>query len=184
MKWMKVLTVVLVVALLAVGCVKNYRVTQPLEQPLDRNYYCEMGAITDALPADFKEEDKPSTEFIEKLRSAIVNELSKTDFFPPINSNDSEEGYDIKGSILDFKKGSGFLRFLFGALAGSSKLTIELSLTDRASDSVIFAGNFTQTVSGWAEAGDATCKKVAKDFAKALKNEIKEQEKKTAQEEG
>ncbi len=177
MKWMKLTTVFLAMLLLAGGCVQNYRVTQPLEQPLNQNAHCEIGAIADALPQDYEEEDKPSSAFVAKLRGSLVKEVMELEVFASIGENNAEADYEISRSILDYKKGSGFLRFLIGFGAGSSKLTVELSLTDRTSGSVIFSGNFSQSVSSWAEESDATCEKLAKDFAKAVKKQLKALEK-------
>jgi hypothetical protein len=168
-----ILVVLAASLLLGFGCVKNYRITQPLEQPLGQGSRCEIGTISDALPQDYKEEDKPSSEFIAKLRGSLIKEIVERELFASVSEDLAEAEYELSGSVLDYKKGSGFLRFLFGALAGSSKLTVELNLADKSTGTILFSGNFTQQVTGWPEESDATCKKLAKDFAKALQKELK-----------
>ena len=90
--------------------------------------------------------------------------------------------YIVEGSVLEFKKGSGLVRFLIGFGAGNAKVTTELRLIKRSQspeeqDEIIFAGNFKRSVSDWTESGDKTFENVAKDFAKALQKRLKKLEK-------
>jgi N-acetylglucosamine kinase-like BadF-type ATPase len=55
-----------------------------------------------------------------------------------------------------------------------------LRLQEVTTGRVVFAGNFTQTVSSWAEQGDVVYERVAKDFAKALKKRIAKLQKQAA----
>ena len=79
-----------------------------------------------------------------------------------------ECAYEVRGSILEYKRGSGFLRFMIGFGAGSAKVVTELSLVDLGDGGTVFSGNFEGTVGSWGESGEAMYKRVAKDFRKAL----------------
>jgi curli biogenesis system outer membrane secretion channel CsgG len=86
---------------------------------------------------------------------------------------DEGANLEVTGSILEYKKGSGWLRFFIGFGAGNAVVNTELRLVDASSGKLLFSGNFKQKVSGWGETGDATWKRIAKDFAKALEKQNK-----------
>ncbi len=81
--------------------------------------------------------------------------------------------YEITGSILGYKAGSGFLRFMIGFGAGSAKMLTHLELRDTTNDQTIFGGNFEGTVKSWAESGSEMFKRVARDFSKELEKQFK-----------
>jgi hypothetical protein len=161
---------------LAGGCAK-YKITQPLEEVVPRMSGCRIGDITDQLLANFDEEKKPTLEHITKFKIYLKEELEKRDIFRILGSASSEAQYEVSGGILDFKQGSGIVRWLVGFGAGSAKVTVDLRLKDLKSGQVLFAGNFKQTVSSWMESGDKTFQRVASDFAKVLQKQIKKKEK-------
>jgi hypothetical protein len=156
----------------------QYKITKGLEQPINDTVSCNIGEIMDELPVGFEEEDKPTLEHIEKFRSYLKEEVEKEGIFKSILIMNPEASYEVTGSILDFKKGSGAVRFigLFGA--GNAKLTTSLKLIDKNTGEILFAGNFKQTVSSWLESGDNIFQKIAHDFAKELKKQNKKLEKK------
>ena len=170
------LTVILSGILLFSGCT-HYKITQRLEQPIKKPSNCSIGEIEDKLPTDFDEDDKPALEHIEKFRDYLKTELEKKDIFQTVQLMNLELEYEVVGGILDFKKGSGFVRFLIGFGAGSAKLTIELKLKDRNTGEILFAGNFKQEVSSYLESGDMIFKRIAQDFAKELEKQIKKLQK-------
>jgi hypothetical protein len=168
---------VLLIALLCVaacfGCSKNYVIIQPLEEPFELGKSCVIGEIEDQLPLDTELEDRPTAEHIQKLKGYIVSELTKRVALAFHFNGGSEPRYLIRGAVLDFKKGSGALRFFIGLGAGSAKFTCNLELVDTQSDAVLFSGNFSESVSSYTESGDKTMERIAKNFAKALEKELK-----------
>lgn len=158
--------------LLLVGCA-NYRVTTPLEQPLSENTYWYIGDIVDALPADTELEDRPDEFVIDQLRGMIYAELVKRATIGKMGVTPDDADLLVTGSILEYKKGSGFLRFLIGFGAGNAVVTVELKAADTKTGKTVFAGNFKQTVSSWSETGDKCFERIAKDFAKAVEKEQK-----------
>jgi hypothetical protein len=164
--------VVLCGVLVLFGCA-TYKITHQLEKPINREGNCSIGDIKDQLPIDFEEEDKPTLEEVDKLKDYLRIELEKKGIFRAVEMLNTEAEYEVTGGILDYKKGSGIVRFfgMFGA--GNAKLTVNLRLEDRNTEEVLFAGNFFQEVSDWAESGAKTYERVGKDFAKALEKEIK-----------
>jgi hypothetical protein len=78
-------------------------------------------------------------------------------------------GYEVRGRILEYERGSGFLRFMIGFGAGSAKVVTELSLIDRHDGRIVFSGNFEGLVTNWKESGAEIYKSVATDFRKAIK---------------
>ena len=162
-------TLLLAAVFLFTGCATQYRVTHELEEyvNLDKGVFIEP--IVDGLPADIDPDSRPSPEDLQKLVNYIGAKLYN-ELRAPIGTNNSS--YTISGTILDYKKGSGLLRFLFGFL-GNAKVTVELKLTETATGETIFAANFKQTVTNWEESGDKMFERVASDFAKAIKKRLK-----------
>ncbi|MCK4415245.1 MAG: DUF4410 domain-containing protein [Candidatus Eisenbacteria sp.] len=170
--WMT--AVVFVLAALS-GCAQ-YRITQDLTQPIEQPANCSIGEIGDGLPVDMAAEDRPSLENIGKLKNYLREKLGKKKVFASVMASDPNAGYEVVGAVLEYKKGSGCVRYigLFGA--GNAKLTVELRLIDKKSGDVLFAGNFKQKVSSWMESGAKTFERVADDFAKALEKQWKKQQ--------
>jgi hypothetical protein len=166
------LAVILCGFLILFGCA-NYRITHKLEQPIKQPSNCSIGEIKDELPADFDEDDKPSLEHVEKFRDYLRIALIEKGIFRDVLLVNPESEYHVTGGILDFKKGSGVVRFfgLFGA--GNAKLTATLRLEDRKTGEILFGGNFKQEVSSYMESGDMIFKRVAQDFAKELEKQLK-----------
>lgn len=81
--------------------------------------------------------------------------------------------YTIVGSLLEYKKGSGVARFLIGFGAGNAKTTLSLKVVDNESGSVVFAASLSETISSGMEKGDKAYERIGKNFAKALKKEMK-----------
>lgn len=168
------LTVIALCAVLVVvfaGCAK-YKITTPLEQPLDTAAKWRMGEIVDALPPDMEVEDKPDDFQYAVLADKIREQIEKKKIFNSM-ADFGSGNLEIAGSIIEYRKGSGFLRFMIGFGAGSSVLTVELQVRDRTTGAVLFSGNFKGVVSSWAESGEKCFDTVAKDFAKALEKQQK-----------
>lgn len=162
----------MVVVLLASGCAKQYVITYDLAEPLESPARVQVGKIGDQLPSNVDEEDKPSAEDIGKFQRYLAEELSrlKTDI-QVIQAGDAS--YEVTGGIMEYTKGSGFLRFLIGFGAGSAKVLTELKVVEVATGDVVFAGNFEGSVTSWAEGGDEMFRKVARNFAKELEKQHK-----------
>ena len=159
------------------GCSPSYVITQNLEESFPTSSICSVGYILDELPGDFPEDKKPTQEDIEKFKGFIKEALVKEELFDMIDENKALNDYEVDGRLLDYKKGSGFLRFMFGAWAGGAKVTISMKLVDKHYGTEVFAGNFTGQVTSGYEAGIEMFKRVAKDFARALKKELVKLEK-------
>ncbi|MBK7140612.1 MAG: DUF4410 domain-containing protein [bacterium] len=174
MKTLRLSFALLILAMMLVsGCGKPYVITTDLERPLAQTSAVSMGEIKDEFPADFELAKKPTAEHIERFKTTIMTELSKAEIFSTVPSADSAF-YEVQGSILDFKKGSGAVRFFIGFGLGNAKVTTALRLVDKRNNAVVYAGNFTGTVSSWAEGGDKVFDVTAKNFAKALKKRMKQ----------
>lgn len=167
----KVFLLVSLVVLLFAGCTNRYIITQELEAKFPEEATCHIGDFTDELPDDVSMEKKPTIEDIEKFRKYIYEALQKSEVLKMLVKSPDND-YEIRGRILDYKKGSGFLRFIFSFL-GNAKLTTALELYDNHTGRKVFAGNFTGKVSDWSVSGEKMYEIVAKDFSKALKKELK-----------
>jgi Domain of unknown function (DUF4410) len=162
------------ISILSVGCTTPYKITSPLEQPLSEPTTISVGTIQDELPPDTPDKKKPTQENIEKFRSDLQRFLVKEKIVMGESSSESSTPlYEVRGSILSHKKGSGALRFFIGFGAGSAKLTTHLELVELSSNTVVFAGNFTGAVTDWMETGNKMWEQVAKNFVKALKKQAK-----------
>jgi hypothetical protein len=161
--------------LILFGCA-NYKITHELEQPIDRAGVCYIGEIHDELPLDLEEEDKPSLDKIDMFRDYLRIKLQEKGIFRAIDLMSPQGEYEVTGGLLEFKKGSGVARFFIGFGVGNARLTARLSLLDRNTGQVLFAGTFKQEVSSWAEEGDLIFERAANDFAKALEKQLKKLE--------
>jgi hypothetical protein len=167
----RILGLLLVALLLAPGCAKNYVITNPLGAPLPAPMKCAVGDIADGLPADMEQGKKPTAEDVQKLRRHLEEEIANRRLAEIFPSDNPAAAYEITGSVLEYKRGSGALRFIVGFGAGNAKATVGLKLIDRQTGATIYGGNFSGTVSSGLEGGDQAFRRIAKDFAKALKKE-------------
>jgi hypothetical protein len=166
-----ILALVLAAALAFGGCVKPYTIITPLEQSIAQPARVTVGDITDQLPIDMAEGKKPTIEDISKFRDVLEKHLEKSDVFLLGMSDTAAPAYEVRGSILEYKRGSGFMRFMFGAWAGGAKVVTHLELVDSRGHQIVFSGDFTGNVTSWAESGAAMYDRVAKEFAKQIKKQ-------------
>jgi hypothetical protein len=166
------LAVLLVALVLVLGCAK-YKITQGLSEPLGTAPVCQIGQITESLPADLEPENLPPMEDIDKFIVYLKEELDNKNIFQRVGQMEPNPTYEVTGNILSYNRGSGAVRFLIGFGLGSAKLTIEMKLRNTATGEVVFAGNFSQSVSSGYESGMVMYRRVAKDFAKELSKQVK-----------
>jgi hypothetical protein len=171
------LLAIVVGGLLIISGCATYKITHELDRPIEKTSLCQVGEIKDELPAGFKEEDKPTFEQIDEFRRHLRNALEEKRIFSSVDLGSLGGEYEVTGSIRDFKKGSGFVRFLGLFGAGNARIMAALRLEDRSTGETLFAGNFRKEVTSFAEKGDVMFERVAKDFAKALEKQIKKLEK-------
>lgn len=159
--------------LTVVGCAKSYVVTRPVDHPLETPVVIGIGEITDDLPADVPQEKKPTDTDLSKLRRYLEEEIAKRKLWTLAVGPGDSLNYEIRASLLEYKRGSGALRFLVGFGAGNARTTMALKLVDKKSGAVAFSGNFKGVVTDWATTGDQMFRKIAADFAKALEKQLK-----------
>lgn len=158
---------------LVTGCAKNYVVTNPLSTRLVAPAPCAIGNIVDELPADMEEGKKPTVEDVDRLKRYLGEELARAGVARILPAGNREIAYEITGSFLEFKRGSGAVRFFIGFGLGTANATIGLRLVDPKTGTILFGGNFTGQVSSWVEGGDEMFRRIAKDFAKELAKQLK-----------
>lgn len=160
------------VLLLIGGCSKPYKITQELREPVDPGGICNIGEIEDALPPDFEADKKPTVEHIEMFKEYLIKELNERNLFYDARVLDPDAAYEVRGAIIDFKQGSGFIRFLGLFGAGNAHVTISLELVDSKTDEIVFGGNFKRVITSYFESGDKSFEYIAEDFAKALEKQM------------
>lgn len=166
-----VLALILVLsAVMVSGCAKPYAITTSLDASLEQPAGFRVGTINDALPPDLDLEDRPSAEDIDKFEQFLIEEIENRKLNLELD-NGEYCGYEINASLLDYKKGSGFLRFLIGFGAGGSKVVTEVKLVDLGTGETVFGGNFDGKISSWMEKGSSMFKSVARNFSKALEKQ-------------
>lgn len=157
----------LVVVLGASGCAEQFIITTDLAESLQSPARFLVGSITDELPSTVEAKNKPSVEDIGKFKRYLTEELDE--LAPAIQVVQAgDAAYEVTGAILQYKKGSGFVRFMIGMGAGAAKVLTQLKVVEVATGDVVFAGNFEGAVSSWTEGGDTMFRKVARNFAKEL----------------
>lgn len=172
MKRMSYAALALILSLLVIaGCTKPYRITHDLERPLEGVTVIGVGEIRDDLPWTMEEEDKPSLEKIDKLRYELEDALMDSEQFHVLDLGDPSVKYEVVGSVLEYKEGSGVARFFIGFGVGDAKLTVELSLWDLTTRQTVFSAVFKRVIRDWAVAGDEMWGRVAREFVKALEKE-------------
>jgi hypothetical protein len=155
------------------GCT-HYVITVPLENRLDNDPTCRIGPITDELPLDMTADEMPTIEDINMFKNELSAYLSELEFLEIVESEEKDTRYIVQGAILDYNKGSGVGRFLFGALANASaRLVTTLELVDCHDGSIVFSGNFRAEISDWSTSGKEVYNHCARDFAKALKKQMR-----------
>jgi hypothetical protein len=174
MKRSRNLLVLLLMGLLAMaGCTPRHVIVDELRKPVAGIAVCTIGDISDGLPAEIDVSDRPTQEDIQMFGDRIIEALVKEKLLQQSPPGPDTGIYQISGTIMDYKKGSGFLRFMFGAWAGGSKVTTNLKLMDARTKDVLFSGNFIGAVTSWSEKGNKMYEYVAKDFARELKKQNK-----------
>jgi hypothetical protein len=154
------------------GCA-NYRITQELTAPIPVASNCRVGSILDQLPPDAEPEDRPTEDELSNLRQRLDVELRKIDELQIVGPFSDSIAYEVTGGILSFRRGSGAVRFFIGFGLGNAEVVVELHLVDLSTGESVFSGNFKGTVSHWAETGDQVFQQIAKEFVKALRNEVR-----------
>lgn len=173
-----IITLALILIICFITACTPYIITTPLENPLVPPKTCTIGSITDELPMDMDEDKKPTLEEINNFKNLLYNELNSKEIFKMLHHGDNDAHYELTGGVLEFKKGSGWLRFLFGLGIGNARLVVSLELTDKKNNDIVFGGNFTGEVDDWMTSGNQIFRMVARNFAKALENQIKKRNKK------
>jgi len=170
---------ILTVAWLAVGCTKRYEVTNELYSPPPESASLSIGSVSDNLSFDTPEDKKPTREHISLFKEKLVKRISKKNIFAKVTIDNDTAAYELSSSINEYREGSGFMRFMFGLFAGSSKLDVTLELFDRKNGQLVFGGDYTGSVSGGLglSKGESMFDSVAKDFTKSLDKAIKKQKK-------
>ncbi len=158
--------------LLVLGCAKSYVVTRPLGQPLSSPVTIRVGEITDGLPMDMPQEQKPDPGDLEKFRKYLAEEIGQVKGIRMAEEPGDSLGYEVRGSLLEYARGSGALRFFVGFGAGAARATTALELVDRDSGRVVFSANLHGDVTAW-ESGDEMYRKIAADFARELEKQLR-----------
>jgi hypothetical protein len=67
----------------------------------------------------------------------------------PASFNDSTAAVALlKSTLVEYEEGSGLLRFLFGAFAGSGKVTLELVVSNKTSHKLLMKARTTANITG------------------------------------
>lgn len=158
----------------AIGCGKQYNVIQPLEEPLPRPAMVQVGSLMDQLPADTPDDKKPNLEDIAKFRDILLKHAIKSNLFVESDSNSQSPTYEIRGDLLEYKRGNGFLRFMFGMGIGSAKIRTHLDLVRSTDHAVVFGGDFYGYVGDGLVSGSDMFEQVSRNFADELKKQSKD----------
>ncbi len=161
-----------VALLMVLGCAKSYVVTRPLGQPLVSPIAIRVGEITDGLPTDMPQEQKPGAGDLEKFRKFLAEEIEQVKGVRIAEEPGDSLGYEVRGSLLEYARGSGALRFFVGFGAGAARATTALELVDRESGRVVFSANLRGDVTAW-ETGDEMFRKIAAGFARELEKQLR-----------
>lgn len=155
---------------LAAGCSQPFTVTTTIDEAPVGPATVAVQPIIDALPADAPAEARPRPEDLEGFESYLIQELQYRPWLELSSAAGETPDYDIRGSVVQYETGSGFLRFL--GIGGATKVTTHLELVQHASGRVVFAGDFQGSVAGWPHLGDHLFSEVAAVFAEQLDRRV------------
>ncbi len=150
-----------------------YKITLPLEKPINPPATCTLGEISDGLPMKMEESARPTLEEVNKLRAHLYNELNSVELFEMLADGDTSARYEVGGTIEHFKRGSGIARFLIGFGLGNAQLIVKLEMYDRLEKQYIFGGDFKAEVADWLTKGDEVFKRAGRDFARTFAKQQK-----------
>jgi len=156
-------------ALLA-GCAAPVIITTPAKEPLKDFSRLEIAPMQNQVVGEINQEvvDKIMTKSIKGIIElkrfstigvservsligsdkdlAMINQaVIKTD---ELTNGQADRVAMLQVTLLKYKKGSGFLRFLFGALAGGGEVSMDLTVTNRATQREILKANTTAQITG------------------------------------
>ena len=145
------------------GCAAPLEIMVPAREPLTPYRTLEIaaptndvvGKIDNSVVNDIMQDAVEGILDLKHFSSLIVSseiglrkELSDI-VSRPGGLGDSTAAVAVLGTtIVEYDEGSGFLRFLFGSLAGSGKVTLELYVVNRATHQEIMKARTTATISG------------------------------------
>ena len=156
-----------VILIFGAGCSKPYTITDYLLEPIQDPATCGIEYIEVAYPIESGKE-MPSMGDMEKFRHYIWQELASKNIFAEVAHDYPNPKYLVIGTILDYKKGSGAVRYLVGWGVGDAKLLVKIELIDIKKNQIAFSGQFEGKVSDWGESGDKIFRQAAQNFAKEL----------------
>jgi hypothetical protein len=165
------LLIAIALVLAVSGCAKNYVITTDLSDPLADQACVQITEVRDLLPEDTDPDNRPTAEDVAKFKTYLAEEFAAREELAMAVS-DAGCPYEVQSSLLSYKKGSGFMRFLIGFGAGNSKVVTELKMVDTRDGSTVFAGNFTGEVASWTDTGDKMFKTVSRTFTKQLEKRV------------
>lgn len=154
-----------------VGCTSQYAITHPIRIDANAPLILCVAPIELALPLDTLESQKPRPEEVLQLEHFIQADLVRTGFTVRDRDSGRPVPFRVEGSILEFRRGAGVVRFFVGFGLGNAKTVARLKLVEASTGRVVFAGNFTGIVSGWSYGEDAL-RRVASMFARELMREM------------
>lgn len=158
-----------VLALLA-GCAAPVVITTPAKEPLENFGRLEIAPMQNQVVGEINQEivDKIMTRSIkgivalkrfsaialseevalvgsDKDLAAIRQSVVKSD---ELGNAEADRIATLQITLLKYKKGNGFLRFLFGTLAGGGEVSMELAVANRVTRQEILKANTTAKIQG------------------------------------
>lgn len=167
------------------GCAAPVEIMVPAKEPLTTYRTLEIaapandvvGKIDNSVVNDIMQDAVEGILDLKHFSSLIVSteiglrkELSDSVSRPGAPGDTTSSVAVLGTTIVEYDEGSGFLRFLFGALAGSGKVTLELYVVNRSTHQEIMKARSTATISG----AFATASNVVGPLSKAIVNFVED----------
>ena len=153
------------------GCSRQCVITQRFNVPSDAPLILNVAPIGLALPLDTREIAKPRPEELLKLEQFIRAELVRASLTMTPEARGRLVSYEVQGSVVAFKRGSGLVRF-FGTFGlGTARTIAHLQIVELSTGQVVFAGNFAGVEAGW-RFGEEAFRQIAKMFVGSFVREM------------
>lgn len=178
---MRRVVIVCLALVIAAGCAQKpaFTIFKALEEPLPQGTSACVGSVdrSRVMVNEQGEQVGPSLESAEQMRSVIIEELLANNCFAAVSRSAGlacDTDYAISCKLQQFERGGGVPQAHPSMMYVKPKedpfrIVMILSITDIASDRVVFSGSFESGTSNVITDEEEAYREIAKSFAAALR---------------
>jgi hypothetical protein len=139
-----------------------------------------IGQINENITTSIMEQSIKGIVKLNRFEQVIVSDkiqINDADILAKISKsgeiqNDLPESAVFKVTLVEFDKGNAFLRFLFGNMAGTGKVTCEMVVQDKSTGKEVLKAQTTAQIAGSFASEDDVIGPISKALVKFIKEEF------------